>query len=128
MRAGELDLGNNEFTGTLPTELFSLANLISLDFNGNKGLYGELSPLIRNMSQLIHFDVANTGLGGTLPIELFSLSNLRVLDLSFSKFDGPLSTSFSQLTDLDAAILNNNGFTGPIPSGFDALPFLGKRI
>jgi hypothetical protein len=48
--------------------------------------------------------------------------------LSFGNFTGPLSGSFSNLTNLDVALLHNNGFNGTIPPGFERLPFLRKYL
>jgi hypothetical protein len=94
----------------------------------NTNLRGEISSDIGAMSRLIHFLAGNTEMSGTLPTQLFSLGQLQTLDLSFGNFTGPLSGSFSNLTNLDVALLHNNGFNGTIPPGFERLPFLRKYL
>jgi hypothetical protein len=121
-----LNVGSNGFTGTLPEELYTLSTLATLDLSNTK-LRGELSIDVGGLSKLISFRASNTQMSGTLPTQLFSLTNLWTLDLSFGDFTGSLSgLPFSDLTDLDTALLSHNRFTGTIPSGLENLPYLSK--
>ncbi len=120
-----LDIGSNGISGTLPEELYSLANLINLNVS-DTGVSGEISANVGAISKLMEFHARNTDMTGVLPTQLFSLTQLRTLDLSYGTFDGTLSGSFSNLTNLDFAKLDNNLFTGTIPPGLVSLPFLGK--
>jgi len=119
-----LNVGSNGFTGTLPEELYTLSNLTTLDLS-DTNLRGPLSAAVGGLSKLKIFRASNTQLSGTLPTELFSLTNLFTLDLSSAAFTGSLSgLPFSELTNLDAALLSDNGFTGTIPSGLEDIPYL----
>ncbi|ESW29212.1 hypothetical protein PHAVU_002G052500, partial [Phaseolus vulgaris] len=85
-----LDLGNNDFTGTLGPELAQLPSLQYLDLNGNK-------------------------LSGNIPEELGNLANLISMDLSNNKLEGSIPKSFVKLTSLKSLWLNNNELSGTIP-------------
>ena len=127
MSSGNLDIGSNGFTGTLPEEIFALTNLLSFNLSDTR-VSGELSENIGDISKLIDFYVGSTNMSGTLPSQLFSLNQLRKLDLGFASFTGSLSESFLMLTNLDFAKLDHNGFKGTIPPGFENLPFLGMFV
>ena len=54
-----LDLHGNSLTGTIPSEIASLANLSTIDLHGNQ-------------------------LGGTIPLEIGNMASLTFLDLSYN--------------------------------------------
>lgn len=75
----ELDISNNEMTGSLPSEIGKLKNLKILNASNNQftGIPAEIGQL----EKLEILDFSNNKLTG-LPLELGNLSNLQTLDLS----------------------------------------------
>ena len=76
-------------TGTIPSEIGRLSNLIFIDLDFNQ-------------------------LTGTLPTQLYTLVNMTQLDLNNNRLQGKIEgiESFSKLEFLQ---LHSNGFTGTIP-------------
>jgi Leucine-rich repeat (LRR) protein len=102
----------------------------------SKGLTGEISPVLSNLTNLSYLNISSNYLSGRLPVELLLLSTrLKVLDVSFNQLSGGvpafqnpviqvlnISSNFltgllpiinaTSLVSLNAA---NNSLTGPIP-------------
>lgn len=112
---------------------FSSITEISLP---SKGLSGEISPFLSNLTNLSYLNLSCNCLSGTLPAELLSLStSLKVLDVSSNKLSGRIpgfenpviqvlnisSNFFTGLlptinaTSLVSLNATNNSFTGSIP-------------
>ena len=117
-RAGRLNLGNNDFTGTVPDSLYELTNLSRLTLSGISELGGSIAEDISQLTGLTGMNITSTGVGGTLPEGLFDLGRLESLELGLSSFSGTLSESFGRLTSLSYVRLFNNTFTGTVPNSF----------
>ncbi|GAQ91220.1 LRR receptor-like serine/threonine-protein kinase FLS2 [Klebsormidium nitens] len=115
----ELDLSNNTFTGPIPTEIgASGENLTELDLAHNS-LNGVIPPGLGNLANLTHLDLSYNRLSGALPAELRGLrpSKLEAIYLSFNNLTGDVAP-IGHLTGLSDITLNNNNFSGPIPTGW----------
>lgn len=117
-----LDLSYNNFSGLLPSDLFSACNsLLWLDLSHNS-LSGSLPAGISLCAALQHLDLSHNLLNSTLPADMISPaassrinnSSLLHLNLSTNQLSGPLPDSFNSahLVSLD---LSANHFVGPIP-------------
>ncbi len=146
----EINLDNNNLTGSLPNELSQLEELERLSV-ANNSLGGELHNEYSAWTNLHYFNCANnqitdeipTGFGtiqsldtlilaqnnffNGVPAELGngSLINLRTLDLSNNPLGGTIPAELGDLPGLYELNLNNCGLTGTIPSNFD---FLGQLV
>ncbi|XP_066336506.1 receptor kinase-like protein Xa21 [Miscanthus floridulus] len=117
-----LNLAVNQLTGSIPSELGQLSSMLEL-FLGANMLSGGIPGTLFNLSSLGTLDVAVNMLGG---LELTSnigdeLPSLARLHMSQNMFEGHISPSlgnFSNLFDLD---MSQNNFTGQIPSSFGNL-------
>lgn len=79
------------------------------------------------MSELEDFQVQHNQISGQLPVELFNLPKISFFDVQFCGLSGTLSESFNQINEtLRDLILNNNGFSGPIPRAFDDMGNLSE--
>jgi hypothetical protein len=91
-------LHRNQLTGTIPSELGGMKDVLDLRLQYN--------PLT-----------------GTIPEEIFNMTSLTRLDLYDCQLTGTISTSISKLTNLVAfRIRANRGITGTVPSEIGLLP------
>jgi len=135
-----LDLDDNNFHGTLPSEMFtSSLDLRNIDIGGNnfegmipKGfgnlpkiallrinnctLEGELPPELFVSTSLRMMVVSDNNLNGSLPDELYGATSLQMLDLSSNEFSGTVSTDIGNLKALKTLELQSNKFVGTMPS------------
>ena len=121
-----LDLGANSLSGTIPSGLSSLSKLIFLFLDGNS-LGGTMDSIgLDSMDRLVWVHLHNNSISGTIP-ELSGGQdlNLKTIKLDNNKLSGTLdnladSTSARNLQDL---FLNNNDISGTIPD-LSGLPSL----
>lgn len=99
----ELDLEENQFTGTISTKLGQLATSLQvLQLGGNQFV-------------------------GQIPNEIYSMPELKFIRFRDNQLTGRLTNEWEALNKtLEDFDLSNNPFTGPIPQGFDLLSNLGK--
>jgi Leucine-rich repeat (LRR) protein len=133
----ELDLRSNHLVGTVPTQVFEIPYLQSLQLDGNTNVDVDLSGLqkanfltrlvisdtqvsdiltIGDAQNLEVLHITNLNLQGRLPAGLFTLTNLLALFANYNKFTGPLPTEIGRLTKLDELYLFDNDLTGQIPT------------
>jgi len=92
----KVSLNSNQLSGTIPSELANLSNLVELSLYLNQ-------------------------LTGSIPSELGSLSNLKKLSLMMNQLSGSIPPELGDLKSLSTGLmLNDNQLTGSIP------PELGK--
>ena len=134
----ELQLDDNNLTGSLPAEIGAFRRLERLDLDLNSGITGAIPPEIGDMESAVWLKLSSTGLSGPVPSEIGKLSELETLELHFtevttlppeignlaklivlsgqaSKFSGPLPAEIGKLKKLRRLSLNNNDFSGVIP-------------
>mmetsp|Transcript_114 Transcript_114/g.104 ORF Transcript_114/g.104 Transcript_114/m.104 type:complete len:282 (-) Transcript_114:218-1063(-) len=120
--------------GSMPTEIFSLPNLVHLKMYGNdldvdfagienarnlqtlglddtglKSLDG-----IGKARSLIELNVGYNKLNDDLPEELSKLMNLQMLDISHNNFSGPLPFWMKNLASLNSFAASHNKLSGSI--------------
>ena len=86
-------LGSNKFQGTLPHDLFSrLTNLKYLHVNNND-FSGSLPTEVGLLSSLMSLELQNSNLSGSLPSELLLLENMTSLVVRNTSFSGSIPES-----------------------------------
>mmetsp|Transcript_24461 Transcript_24461/g.35508 ORF Transcript_24461/g.35508 Transcript_24461/m.35508 type:complete len:1116 (+) Transcript_24461:227-3574(+) len=122
----ELHLTDNDLSGAIPDELFELTNLEEIYISFNQ-FSGELPAKISKWSKLRYLYSFNNQLSGSIPSEIGQLSFLKELVLGFNKFTGELPYEIENLASLEQiSLMNQKGvmkLSGPIPS-FAAVPKL----
>ncbi|XP_078435728.1 leucine-rich repeat (LRR) family protein [Wolffia australiana] len=93
----------------------SVVRVIGLNLTG-MNISGTISPEIAVMSGLAEIILGNNSLSGEIP-DLNRLRNLEKLHLQNNNFTGPLPSSLADLSDLRELYVENNRLRGPIPSG-----------
>jgi Leucine-rich repeat (LRR) protein len=119
----ELYLDRNQFTGALPQDFSSLANMYALSLWSNR-ISGTIPAGIGTMTNLIYLDLDANQLTGTIPPEIGNLVEMEYLWLSSNRLTGSIPTSFANLKKLDSLVLYDNQLSGPFPSFLSALPDL----
>ncbi|CAK9276764.1 unnamed protein product [Sphagnum jensenii] len=105
-----LDLHNNGFSGSIPTNLAQASNLLQLDLSGNQ-FTGEFPTQFLNTKTLQEFSIGSNQLQGTIQSNAFeNLTQLLTLDISDNNFIGPLP-NLSSLSILNSLNLSYNRFT-----------------
>ncbi|PWA34373.1 Leucine-rich repeat-containing protein [Artemisia annua] len=110
-----LDMGVNNFNGSIPNQLFQLTNLRYLDMTANN-LEGKLGPELGSFRKLTTLRLSYNGFQGPIPAQLFELESLRDLYLSGNNLGGHLSPEIGKLRNLESLVLDQvNFFRGKIP-------------
>uniref|UniRef100_A0A0E0G1G0 non-specific serine/threonine protein kinase n=1 Tax=Oryza nivara TaxID=4536 RepID=A0A0E0G1G0_ORYNI len=104
----------------------------------SRGLEGQISPSLGELTSLSRLNLSYNSLSGGLPVELMSSSSIIVLDVCFNRlgrevqelnssvlnissnrFTGDFpSTTWEKMRNLVVINASNNSFTGYIPSSF----------
>ncbi|XP_023922291.1 receptor-like protein 46 [Quercus suber] len=143
-----LDLGWNDFFGSIPSQLFQLRYLKYLDMGSNN--FHDIPKEIGNMTESRHLEfldlsenqlegmfpqwlaemevvsiiLSGNNLTGSLPPFLFNSINLNILSLSRNNFYGELPSNIGNATYLLNLMLNDNNFSGKIPDSISNLHFM----
>ena len=96
----ELDLSDNDMSGTIPPIISVLTSLVSLDLGGNS-LSGEVPISLGELVRLERLDLSKNMLAGSIPDELGNLMRLVSLDLSGNELGGRIPGDLSQLARLE---------------------------
>ncbi|XVF83915.1 hypothetical protein PTKIN_Ptkin16aG0532300 [Pterospermum kingtungense] len=105
----EFSVGGNEMSGMIPSSLFNLSNIRGLDI-GDNNFHGTLpSQLGVNMPYLEFFSVAKNQFSGPFPLSITNASNLIVLQLGENRFSGNMP-SFRKLQQLRNLNIPSNFF------------------
>ncbi|KAI4346406.1 hypothetical protein L6164_007303 [Bauhinia variegata] len=130
-------IGYNNLSGTIPADLLSSSNLVSVHLSYN-ALSGPLptnisSSLVRlrlglnslngtipsatlaTLQSLTYMELENNRLTGSIPRQLGSCRNLALLDLAQNELSGELPAELGNLANLQVLKLQMKHFSGLIP-------------
>lgn len=121
-----MELNSNNFSDTIPSEIFDLELLVNFFVDDNPLLEGNLSPDVSKLVNLERFRLGRTNMGGALPPELFTVQTLKEFQIPQASFEGVLrDDQWLQLTQLQKVDLSFNKFAGPVPQELWRLDRLG---
>ncbi|XP_075485249.1 receptor-like protein EIX1 [Primulina tabacum] len=107
-----IDLSSNKIEGDIPTDVFRMKGLLSLNLSRNH-LRGHIDPAVHQMESLESLDLSRNKLSGEIPMGLGDLPFLDFLDLSNNNFSGKIPPG-TQLQGFSAsAYAGNIGLCGP---------------
>jgi len=113
-RVTKLELGYNELSGTIPSELGTLDRMERLLLHGN-ALRGEIPPELGNFVNLTSLSLSENLLHGTIPRELGNLVTLAGLYLDSNQLHGTIPPEMGNLTNLAVLWLDSNQLHGTVP-------------
>jgi Leucine-rich repeat (LRR) protein len=116
----QLNLGNNNLVGTIPTSLGNLNGLISINLNSNK-LSGTIPVSLGNLSNLQSLGLVINQLTGSIPAELGNLNKLEWLEIHSNYLTGSIPATLGNLSSLKTITLDHNQLSGSIPSSLGNL-------
>ena len=116
-RVIELNLGNNNLTGTIPGSITQIDKLRKLNLYSNN-LSGPLPTYLNQLSFLSYLDFGRNEFTGPIPLSISQINNLQTLFLDKNQLSGPLLPSLASLP-LNTLWLNENNFSGCIPTIYD---------
>jgi len=133
----EINLEENNLTGTLPISIGNFAYLQFLNLGGNliTGIIPPQIGLLTNLWDLrlgVHLSIypipyardpnlPNNQFMGPIPPEIGNLINLRQLILNDNQLSGTIPVELGHLNNLENLNLVNNNLTGTIPSELSSI-------
>ncbi|KAJ3299855.1 hypothetical protein HDU76_006207 [Blyttiomyces sp. JEL0837] len=113
-------LSQNQLSGSIPSSLGQLSNLVFLYLSSNQ-LSGDIPDAIGNLANLQYLYLSSNRLSGNIPDALSNLSNLLELGLSSNQLNGDIPNSLSKLQSLKHLSLDSNMLSGGIPDSVSNL-------
>jgi len=108
-------LGSNHLSGTLPSHpLSSWGSLLLLDI-GNNNFSGPIPSEVGKLYSLEVIDMFNNSFSGSVPSELGLLSNAQKVMLEMNSLEGSMPSELGLLTNLQRLWLHDNDLTGAVP-------------
>ncbi|CAB9525634.1 Leucine rich repeat N-terminal domain [Seminavis robusta] len=110
----EVDIWDNSFTGSLPSELGLLSHAISLSFRF-QDFTGTIPTEMYQLKALTNLDLSENSFTGTINPAVFSMPSLGVLHFWGNHMTGTIPTEVG-LFQGEVLFMHTNSFTGTIPS------------
>ncbi|KAL6126937.1 hypothetical protein ACLB2K_074982 [Fragaria x ananassa] len=110
-----LQIGYNNFGGTLPASISNLSALSKLHVYSNQ-LHGSIPAGIGNLVSMQKLYMGDNMFTGNIPTDIGKLSGLGLLRFDNNRLSGSLPFSLGNLTTLVRLELQRNTFSGTIPA------------
>jgi Leucine-rich repeat (LRR) protein len=114
---------------TIPSTIASLTNLEVLRFGASwrqeiGSMTGTIPSEIGLLSNLVSLIIDDTEIKGTIPSELGNMREVQILGLANNQLTGEIPSTFGNLTKLNELYLYNNKLFGELPTELASLPNL----
>ena len=124
-----LDLNGFGLSGSIPSAIGTLTDLVTLDLGNNPGLTGALPEETGDLVNLETFRAVTTGLEGTLPASMGNLTKLAILNIGNNSIEGRIPESWEGMTAMQDFALFGTDILSPLPKTiFTAWTHLGSFI
>ncbi|KAM3362064.1 putative LRR receptor-like serine/threonine-protein kinase isoform X3 [Capsicum galapagoense] len=144
---GNIELGENQFSGLVPECLGNITSLRGIKLNSNR-LSSTIPSSLGNLKDLLELDLSSNNMSGSLPVEIGYLKVAIRIDLSWNQFsDGipreigdmqnlihlslaqnklqvSIPDSIGNMLSLEFLDLSNNNLSGSIPTSLENLQHL----
>ncbi|KAK9069630.1 hypothetical protein SSX86_011534 [Deinandra increscens subsp. villosa] len=127
-----LSVAGNRFSGSIPATIGQLQEVLKLDLSGNS-LSGEIPPEIGNCVHLTNLDLSQNNLSGSIPSEISDIRILNYLNVSRNHLNDSIPKSIGIMKSLTIADFSFNDLSGKLPetgqfSFFNASSFAGNPL
>jgi hypothetical protein len=106
-----LDLSENAFVGSLPSELNALTKLQTFHIHQVRGKLTGTLPSFEKLTSLVEFSVDTNEISGTIPVNFLQgvvdKTKHITIGLSFNKLVGAIPTEFDAFLDMDLHLEGN---------------------
>lgn len=119
-----VDLEHNNIQGQVPSDLYLLKFLKTLNLSNNQ-LTGPVPTSLSQMAYLEELYLDNNNLTGQMMTDFTRLDKMRVLDLSLNQIAGSIPDSMWNVTSLREIRLDGNMLSGTISESASNLQSLG---
>lgn len=110
-----LSLHDNSFGGAFPNCIINLTAGLRYVYMGRNQLTGSIPSGIENLANLILLAMESNFLTGTIPFNIAECSKLQALNLNNNRLVGEIPTLIGNITLLNELHLSNNSLWGRIP-------------
>ncbi|CAB9520932.1 LRR receptor-like serine threonine-protein kinase [Seminavis robusta] len=122
-------VNENEFTGTLPTEIATLSSTLLHFSILENNIHGTIPSELLQLSKLTLLKLSRNRLTGTIPSDICQfMPNLEEFRLERNNFQGLLPPSLSVCTNLKFLEVTDNQLTGSVPARLGDLTNLYKLV
>ncbi len=121
----QLNLENNNLSGSIPVAIGDLETLILFNVKGNT-LSGQLPTTFSQLTSLQVLNLENNRYAESFPEVLLGLPNILRIHLKGNEFFGPIPNTIGDLKTLNYLELGANNFTGTIPNRIGELTALTR--
>ncbi|MCO5554923.1 hypothetical protein L7F22_008461 [Adiantum nelumboides] len=119
-----INIGSNQFKGTLTKELSRLTTLTVMQLQNN-AISGRIPGALGLLTMLTVLDVSSNLLNDLIPETIGNLALLEDLSLSQNMFTGVIPSTLGVLTGLSRRLdLSHNKFTGMVPMAFGSMKWV----
>ncbi len=120
-----LHLADNAIVGSVPVQLITMTTLVQIRMSGN-GFTGPVPAGFGSLSALKRFELARNSLTGSIPPDLGSAANLEVLSLTGNELTGQIPSELGVLSKLKFLSLDDNALNGSLPTELGNLTALSE--
>ncbi|CAL4965265.1 unnamed protein product [Urochloa decumbens] len=117
----QLNLGNNSFSGKLPSSIANLSTTLQILYLGDNRISGFIPSNIGNLVGLEILVMVNTYISGVIPESIGRLENMVNLYLYNTRLSGLIPSSLGNLTRLNKLAAYSGSLEGPIPTSLGNL-------
>ncbi len=110
-----LDLNGFGLSGSIPSAIGTLTDLVTLDLGDNPGLTGALPQETGDLVNLEIFRAVTTGLEGNLPASMGNLTRLTILHIGNNSIEGKIPESWEGMTAMQDFALFGTDILSPLP-------------
>mmetsp|Transcript_6932 Transcript_6932/g.10118 ORF Transcript_6932/g.10118 Transcript_6932/m.10118 type:complete len:383 (-) Transcript_6932:158-1306(-) len=114
-RLETLNLGMNNITGTIPSDIGMMTKLRTLRIENNK-ITGSIPPEFGLLTTLVTLRLEHNNIVGIVPSEIGMMTELRDFSLSANEISGTVPSEIGKLKELQYLSLFGNNMSGSLPS------------